>query len=710
MQEALRTRLDMSTAYHPQTDCQSERTTLEDMLRACVLDFEGSWDVHLPLVEFSYNNSYHSSVRCALFEALYGRKCRSPIMWVEVGEGQLIGPELVQETTEKISQIKDRLKAARDRQKSYADKRRKPLEFSVGDYVLLKVSPWKGVVRFGKKGKLAPRFVGPFEIIEKVGPVAYRLDLLEELNGVHDTFHVSNLKKCLADPTLQVPLDEIRVDAKLNFMEEPVEILDKEFKKLKRSRIAIVKVWWNSKRGPEFTWEREDQMKLKYPHLFSDILYRVDGGDLKRIVFPPLSGCDIEQDGLSVIEPIKIGLIDGNTNYVSRQIADFNDAFDHMFQVYLNRYGSSASNIHSMHQEASSSSRGSNASKQMHNLLVSVNRKRNRGNTPSRELGSFVDVETESLVSVVFVVFVTIEKFLKSSPPVPEFGTSQQTYTTSQPTIERYVKETYFMSPLLLRPLLASEVDLDSEFNMGGGGSAQLMQAAAAANHAQAIIITLLEEYDNIFRSGSESEELSNDYDDEDDEDDDADYSSDGSRDPEHASKKKGNQLSIHLLKKLSSEHLWMYTRSFKDGTFRLETLKADLTKKIESETIHNSILKEELLRKKDALGERCLTLEHEVATLKEQLQRERKLRKILKAGLMMSKNILPLPGSIDDQTKSDVEDIAQAEAEVISLQQKVDDLEVQLNHGKVSQTEIGSQSFECDHLNKIGMVVRLVE
>ncbi|GJZ52399.1 putative reverse transcriptase domain-containing protein [Tanacetum coccineum] len=174
------------------------------MLKACVLDFKGNWDVHLPLVEFSYNNSYHSSVRCAPFEALYSRKCRSPIMWVEVGEGQLIGPELVQETTEKISQINDRLKVTHDRQKSHADKRRKPLEFSVG-------------------------------------PVAYRLDLPEELNGVHDTFHVSNLKKCLADPTLQVPLDEIRVDAKLNFVEEPVEILEREIKKLKRSRIAIVK-------------------------------------------------------------------------------------------------------------------------------------------------------------------------------------------------------------------------------------------------------------------------------------------------------------------------------------------------------------------------------------------------------------------------------------------------------------------------------------
>ncbi|GKA66432.1 hypothetical protein Tco_0766240 [Tanacetum coccineum] len=183
----------------------------------------------------------------------------------------MIGPELVQETTEKISRIKDRLKVARDSQKSYADKRRKPLEFSVGDYVLLKVSPWKGVVCFGKKGKLAHRFVGPFEIIEKVGPVAYQLDLPAELNGVHDTFHVSNLKKCLANPTLKVPLEEIQVDDKLNFVEEPIESLEREFKKLKRSRIAIVKVWWNLKHGSKFTWEREDQMKLKYPHLFSDV-------------------------------------------------------------------------------------------------------------------------------------------------------------------------------------------------------------------------------------------------------------------------------------------------------------------------------------------------------------------------------------------------------------------------------------------------------
>nr|GEX35250.1 hypothetical protein [Tanacetum cinerariifolium] len=230
------TRLNISTAYHPQINGQSERIiqTLKDMLRACVLDFERSWDVNLRLVEFSYNNSHRSSVRYALFEALYGKKCHSPIMWAEVGEGQLIGPELVQETTEKISQI-------------------------------------KGVIRFGKKEKLAPRFVGPFKIIEKVGPVTYRLELHEELDGVHDTFHVLNLKKCLVDPTLQVPLDEIQVDTKLNFMEEPVKILKKEFKKLKRSRISIVKVRWNSKCGPEFTWEHKVQMKFKYPHLFNDV-------------------------------------------------------------------------------------------------------------------------------------------------------------------------------------------------------------------------------------------------------------------------------------------------------------------------------------------------------------------------------------------------------------------------------------------------------
>ncbi|GJW79664.1 hypothetical protein Tco_0143639 [Tanacetum coccineum] len=203
------------------------------------------------------------------FEALYGRKCRSPVCWTEVGEAQILGPELIQETTEKIIQIKQRMQAARDRQKSYADLKRKPMEFQVGDKVMLKVSPWKGVVRFGKRGKLNPRYVGPFKVIERVGEVAYKLELPEELSRVHNTFHVSNLKKCHADEPLAVPLDGLNLDDKLHFVEEPVEIVGREVKRLKRSRIPLVKVRWNSKRGPEFTWEREDQFKKKYPHLFT---------------------------------------------------------------------------------------------------------------------------------------------------------------------------------------------------------------------------------------------------------------------------------------------------------------------------------------------------------------------------------------------------------------------------------------------------------
>ncbi|GJZ38851.1 putative reverse transcriptase domain-containing protein [Tanacetum coccineum] len=250
---------------------KSERTiqTLEDMLRACVIDFGKGWVNHLQLVEFSYNNSYHASIKAAPFEALYGRKCRSPVCWAEVGQVQLTGPELVQETTEKIIQIKQRMQVAHDRQKSYADLKRKPMDFQVGDKVMLKVSPWKGVVRFGKRGKLNPRYVRPFKVLEKVGSVAYKLELPEELSRVHNTFHVSNLKKCYADEPLAIPLDGLHFDDKLQFVEEPVEIMDREVKRLKRSRIPIIKVRWNSRRGPEFTWEREDQFRKKYPHLFA---------------------------------------------------------------------------------------------------------------------------------------------------------------------------------------------------------------------------------------------------------------------------------------------------------------------------------------------------------------------------------------------------------------------------------------------------------
>ncbi|GKC92075.1 putative reverse transcriptase domain-containing protein [Tanacetum coccineum] len=218
LHEALGTNLDMSTAYHPQKDDQSERTiqTLKDMLRACVIDFGSSWDCYFPLVEFSYNNSYHASIKAAPYEALYRRKCRSPVCWSEVRDSQL------------------------------TDKRAKQLEFEVGNMVLLKVSPWKGAMRF-----------------------AYSLELPEELKGIHSTFQVSNLKKCLAEGDVVVPMDEIQLDDKLHMIEEPVKVVDREVKRPKQSRIPIIKVRWNSQRGPEFTWEREDQIKKKYPRLFT---------------------------------------------------------------------------------------------------------------------------------------------------------------------------------------------------------------------------------------------------------------------------------------------------------------------------------------------------------------------------------------------------------------------------------------------------------
>ncbi|GJU63904.1 putative reverse transcriptase domain-containing protein [Tanacetum coccineum] len=208
-----------STAYHPQTDGQSERTiqTLEDMLHACVIHFENGWVKHLPFVEFSYNNSYHASIKAAPFEALYGRKCRSPISWAEVGEVQLTGPEIVQETTEKVIQIKQRIQAARDRQKSYAYLKHNPMEFQVGDSVMLKV-------------------------LAKVGSVAYKIELPRELSRVHNMFHVSNLKKCYAEEPLAVLLDGLHIDDKLHFIEEPIEIIDHEVKRLKQNHIPIIKV------------------------------------------------------------------------------------------------------------------------------------------------------------------------------------------------------------------------------------------------------------------------------------------------------------------------------------------------------------------------------------------------------------------------------------------------------------------------------------
>ncbi|GJY21357.1 hypothetical protein Tco_0393923 [Tanacetum coccineum] len=225
--------LDSQMERKGDEDIRSERMiqALEDIMRVCVIDFGGS---------------YQLSIQCAPFEALYGRKCRLPVQWAEIKGSSLIRPELVQETTDKVVLVKEKPKVTRDHQKSYVNFRSKPLEFDVGDR--------------------------PFEILERIGLVAYRLRLPEDLNSVHDTFHVSNLKKCLADASLHVPLDEIKVDKTLRFVKEPVEIMDREIRKLKSRKIAFVKVRWNSKRGYEFTWEHEDQIRIKYPQLFVDRL------------------------------------------------------------------------------------------------------------------------------------------------------------------------------------------------------------------------------------------------------------------------------------------------------------------------------------------------------------------------------------------------------------------------------------------------------
>ena len=201
-QNSMGTRLWFSTAYHHQIGGQSERTiqTLEDLLRASVMDFGSDWDEHLALCEFAYNNSYHSSIEMTPFEALYGKKCRTPVSWEKVGERSFHGPTVISETTEKVQKVQDRLKVARSRQKSNANNQRRDLEFTIGDFVFLKTSLIKGTIRFGQKGKLSPRFVGPFKINSRIGDVVYRLELLPKLSGIYNVFHVSMLQKYMADP------------------------------------------------------------------------------------------------------------------------------------------------------------------------------------------------------------------------------------------------------------------------------------------------------------------------------------------------------------------------------------------------------------------------------------------------------------------------------------------------------------------------------
>ena len=250
---------------------------IEDMLRACVLDHKGSWEEHLPLVEFAYNNSYQASIQMAPYEALYGGPYRSPIRWTEVGESSITSLDMIRNTSEKVSLMRERLLMAQSRQKSYVDVLRRPLEFEVRDYVFLKVMLKRGVVNFGKRGNLSPRFIGPFEILERVGIVAYRLALPPNMSGVHKVFHVSMLWRYTPDPAHVVDWREIEVDKNGTFEEGPVCIMDSRDQVLRRNTVRVL---WQHRGVEESTWEREDTMQATYPFLFRD-----EGTWVSRLIF-----------------------------------------------------------------------------------------------------------------------------------------------------------------------------------------------------------------------------------------------------------------------------------------------------------------------------------------------------------------------------------------------------------------------------------------
>jgi hypothetical protein len=242
LHECLGTKLIRSFSYHPQTDGQTERINqiLEDMLRASILHFDKSGDKCLSLAEFSYNNSYQASLKMAPFDALYRRRCRTLLNWSEAGERTLFGPDLVKDAEEKVQVIRENLKLAQMRQKNYHDKGTTPRHFEVGDYVYLKVSPTKGVQRFGVKGKLAPRYIGPYEVIEVCGPVAYRIQLPERFSAVHNVFHVTQLKKGMSVLENEV-ITEANAWIEPNFMliEHPLRVLDRQQRKTRRQTVKM---------------------------------------------------------------------------------------------------------------------------------------------------------------------------------------------------------------------------------------------------------------------------------------------------------------------------------------------------------------------------------------------------------------------------------------------------------------------------------------
>jgi hypothetical protein len=267
LHKSLGTKLLHSSAYHPQISGQTERVNqiLEDMLQTCVLDFSQKWDECLPLAEFSYNNSYQESIKMAPFEALYGRRCRTPLNWSEPGERCFFRPDMVKEAEDKVQKIIYNMKKAQARQKSYADTRRMPLYFLEGDYVYLKVSPMKGVSRFGVKGKLAPRYIGPFLVLEQCGPVAYRLQLPETLSAVHNVFHVSQLKKCLRVPDRTIEVTDVVLEPDLTYSEHPIRVLDQKDIVTRRKTLKFYKIQWNQHSEDEATWETQDFLNKNFP-------------------------------------------------------------------------------------------------------------------------------------------------------------------------------------------------------------------------------------------------------------------------------------------------------------------------------------------------------------------------------------------------------------------------------------------------------------
>jgi hypothetical protein len=272
LHEALDTQLRFSSAYHPQTNGQTETVNqiLEDMPRACALQYGRSWDKSLSYAEFSYSNSYQESLKMAPFEMLYGRRCQTPLFWNETGEQKVFGPDILEEAEKQIHMVRENLRVPQSRQKSYANHRRRELSFEVGDFVYLKVSPMRGLRRFKVRGKLAPRFIGPLKILEKRGEVAYQLELPPQLSDVHNVFHVSQLKKCLHVPEEQIPMEDLDAKEDLSYQEHPVRILETSESVTRNKRIKMCKVQWSHHIEDEATWEREEELKAEFPSFFSD--------------------------------------------------------------------------------------------------------------------------------------------------------------------------------------------------------------------------------------------------------------------------------------------------------------------------------------------------------------------------------------------------------------------------------------------------------